>query len=199
MGFFQNILGGGGPDLGAYKRKKAGIEGQLSDLYNTTYGVTQAADRSGLFDPNQQLALLDRDTAHATQIQSGNAAAAARTLGYRPGDSSPLLQQRAISDSATLEHARLANQIRQNAGQARLSAYNSFGGLGSGMLGQRLGAVDNDIQTAYAEQQQSNGLLGSLLSTAMPYLGGVNLAGVLKKGSGLPRGVTQHSGTPFVW
>lgn len=180
MGFFQNILGGGGPDLGAYQRKKSKLESQLGDLYNQGYGALQEAERSGLYDPNAQLDLYRKNYEYASGVQSKNNAAARRIQGYRPGDSEPGVQANALNTAGQLAYAQGAQAISNQAAQNRLNAYNQWTGMGSGLLGQQIGAVDGDLQSAYLQQQQSNGLFANLLGTAMPYLSGVNLKKVFK-------------------
>ncbi len=172
MGFFQNLLGGGGPNVSGLQKSQKALIQKTTSLGDTGLDYFNQADRQGAWDPNVQLDQLARDNAYATKLQSNNAAAAARTLGYRPGDSEPLVTQRAISEGARNQYDQMANRIRSNALQGRLGAYGNAAGLAASLYGQGVSAYQNQIQQGLAQQAQSNGLFGTLLGSTMPFVNG---------------------------
>ncbi|GEM_PF-6196400 len=172
MSLFSNLLGGSGANVGALTRKQSSLIDRSNALAQLLMSNYQENARGGAYDPNAQLDLLRRDHAYGTQVATNNAAASARILGYKPGDTAPVQAMNAISARGRLDYDRLANQIRANATAAQSQALsNAVGGAGS-LYGGGIGAYGNQIGQAMAQDAQDQGLFGSLLSTAMPFLGG---------------------------
>ena len=97
--------------------------GRQTELFDKLSQIVSGYDQSGGFDPQKQLDQLKADTEHYAALDMGNAAGAARSLGYRPGDSEPLARIRSIDSGYKLRYGQLANQIRESAFGDKLSAY----------------------------------------------------------------------------
>jgi hypothetical protein len=134
-----------------------------TELFDKIAGIVSGADAAGQFDPQKQLDQLQSDTQYYANRDIGNTAGAARTLGYRPGDSAPLKSIRSIDSAYKLQYGQQANQIRQNAFNEKLSAYRAIDPS----------ALNPGIQTygQQAQQAQSQvGGLGQLAGFVQPFL-----------------------------
>lgn len=134
-----------------------------TELFDTIRGIVEGYDKSGGFDPQAQIDQLGKDTEYYAQRDIGNTAGAARTLGYRPGDTSPLKQIRTIDSSYKLQYGQAANQIRKSAFSDKLSAYR---GIDPSALNPGIGVYG---QQANQAQSQVGGY-GNLVGAVQPFL-----------------------------
>lgn len=106
-------------------RGQEAIAKRLVELFDQMMGRVQGAERSGMFDPEEQLRLADRQTEFDRSRQQETNASTARILGYRPGDSVPLDASKATNQEYDLRKQQQRYDIRQNAFGRLLSAYQS--------------------------------------------------------------------------
>lgn len=117
---------------------------RMTKLFDKQLGLVEAADASGQFDPTEQIRLATERSQYEEGRQRGNDASVARTLGYRPGDTEPVIRDRGTSERFDLARKMQNFDIRQSAFQNKLNAYNS---TASGMLGQASQGYGNIAQT----------------------------------------------------
>jgi hypothetical protein len=148
-------------------KKASGKQSELikrqTELFDTIRGIVGDYDKSGGFDPEKQIAQLGKDTEYYSSRDMGNTAGAARTLGYRPGDTGPLKQLRSIDSAYKLKYGQEANRIRTSAFADKLSAYRAIdpSSLNPG--------IQSYGQQAQAAQSQQGGL-GGLAGVVQPFL-----------------------------
>ena len=174
MSVFSSLFGGGGNSAAKYMNTQNGLIANNTALVGGLDSAYDTAAQQGAWDPNVQLDQLKTDTAYQTGINTGNAAAAARTLGYRPGDSVPIQQQQAIDNQSQLQYADMANRIRTGALQAGYQAAAGLASEKANIYGQSLGANGNMLNDAERQDAQQGAMLGNLLGTALPFLGGLS-------------------------
>lgn len=139
------------------------LTARQSQLFDTLSGIVQDADKSGQFDPQKQLDQLGTDTAYYSQRDTQNAAGAAATLGYHPGDTAPLQQIRSIDNSYKLQYGQMANQIRNNAFSQKIAAYRS---IDPTSLNAGIQNYQNQQQVALSQQPN----MANLFSSISPFL-----------------------------
>lgn len=125
----------------------------------------QGAEQGGFFDPSKRLAQQNAILDNAQSLDLGNQAGAARTLGYRPGDTAPLDSMRATSQSYNLQKQAADQSIIDNTFNSKLAAYGALNG-GSQSLNAGIQAAGQQQQLALSRMQNPSGFLGAL----MPYL-----------------------------
>jgi hypothetical protein len=97
--------------------------GRQTELFDYLSNMVKGHDQAGGFDPAKQLEQLATDTKYYSELDMGNAAGAARTLGYRPGDSEPIKRIQSIDSGYKLRYGQLSNQIRESAFGDKINAY----------------------------------------------------------------------------
>lgn len=130
-----------------------------TQLFDTLMGIVGDADKAGQFDPTSRLSQLQSDTEYYAGRDIGNTAGAARTLGYRPGDTAPLKQIRAIDSQYKLNYAQEAQKIRQGAFADKLSAYRA---VDPSALNPGIQTYGQNAQAAMGQQQPLSGMVGAL-------------------------------------
>lgn len=108
------------------------------DLGETILSLVKGAAGAGQFDPQKQIDLMNESSYRNEGLARQASAGTARILGYRPGDSTPMLRDRGISESYDLNRRQQEYGIRQDAFQRMLQAYQA-----AGMGGQLVGAGQN--------------------------------------------------------
>lgn len=104
---------------------------RMARLFDTAFGQAQGLVASGAFDPERLIRGLEAESRRAESKHLGNIAGAARTMGYRPGDTTPLTQLRA----AYRQHQEFRDKLRYTtpadmaARQIGLFASVPYGGL----------------------------------------------------------------------
>lgn len=134
-----------------------------TELFDKLAGIVSGADAAGQFDPQKKLDQLGKDTEYYASRDMGNAAGAARSLGYRPGDTAPLKSLRSIDSSYKLKYGQEAERIRSSAFTDKLSAYRA---IDPSSLNPALGAYGNMAQQHQGQVQP----LSPLVSAMQPYL-----------------------------
>lgn len=130
----------------ALTQRQAALFDDLRALYQT--GVD-----SGQFNPESLLKQLGTDTEYYQGLSNSNNTAAARALGYRPGDSVPVQKIQATNNQYRLQYGQLANQIRQN---AFANQFNTLNSIQSGVLNPGIQYHAGMAQQAGASQQGYN-------------------------------------------
>ena len=172
MSILSSILGGGGSNTASQQKQIAGLAKRQRELGDELIGSLRTADRTGVWDPNAALERLRADTTYQTGVNAGNQVAAARTLGYRPGDSEPLLRMNAMGQKANLDYADQAAGLRERSILGRLNAYNgTLGNVGS-LYGQSANLYGNAAGLAAqdAQSRQAGSGIGSILGAVAPFL-----------------------------
>lgn len=144
-------------------RNAKSLVDRQTKLFDTLLASVDAQKASGAFDPTKRLQQLDADTQHYSGLDQTNAAASARVMGYRPGDSAPLTAGRGISDAYRINYGREADNIRTSARREERDAYAS---VNSGALNPGISYNQGQQQNAQAGMQSPSGFLSSL----MPFL-----------------------------
>jgi hypothetical protein len=113
------------------------IAKRITDLFDTMMGKVQGYENAGGFNPDKQLALADQQTSEARGTDMANDASTAKILGYRPGDTVPLDNLRAIDQKYKLKSEAQRYDIRQNAFGRLLNSYSALNPnslMGAGQL-----------------------------------------------------------------
>lgn len=137
--------------------------GRQTELFDELAGIVRGYDQGGGFDPQKDLDQLKMDTEHYSQLDMGNAAGAARSLGYRPGDSEPLTRIRSIDSGYKLKYAQAANEIRRSAFDRKIGAYRAIDPT----------ALNPGIQSYGNQAMQARGQMtnpANLFASIGPYL-----------------------------
>lgn len=133
--FFDTFTGG--PQRRA-ERQLRKISNRDIALLEKIRQVVEEAARSGTFDPDKRIQQAEAESQFSEGLARKNNAAVARTLGFSPGDSEPLLHDRALSERFKLARAQMRDQIRiQTFAQyleALRAALSSSGGAGIAAL-----------------------------------------------------------------
>ena len=143
--------------------KRSDLVRRQTELFDYISNMVKGHDKAGGFDPTRQLEQLQTDTQHYAGLDMGNAAGAARALGYRPGDSEPLARIRTIDSGYKLRYGQLANQIRESAFGDKLSAYRAIDPT----------SLNPGIQTYGNQAAQAQGRMqnpANLFASIGPYL-----------------------------
>jgi hypothetical protein len=148
-------------------------------LFDSLRDIVMGADKAGQFDPTRRLEQLQADTEYYAGRDIGNTAGAARTLGYRPGDTAPLKQIRSIDSAYKLNYAQEAAKIRQSAFTDKLSAFRS---IDPSALNPGIQTYGQQAQVAGSQQQPLSGLVGAI----QPFLGS-------------QKGPSVNTGVPSQW
>lgn len=148
-------------------------------LFDSLRDIVMNADKAGQFDPTSRLNQLQSDTEYYAGRDIGNTAGAARTLGYRPGDTAPLKQIRSIDSAYKLNYAQEAAKIRQSAFTDKLSAFRS---IDPSALNPGIQTYGQQAQIAGSQQQPLSGLVGAI----QPFLGA-------------QKGPSVNTGIPSQW
>ena len=139
------------------------LQQQLIDrqtkLFDTMYSSAQTADRAGQFDPTQRINDAEASLNRNNDINMGNIAASARTMGYRPGDSAPLQDINAQNTDYKLAMATTADNIRRQAFQDKQAAYGAAGGVN---LNGAMNATYQQQQLALGQRQSPFNFLSSI-------------------------------------
>jgi hypothetical protein len=154
----------------ADRRQKEAMKGQdaligmQTDLFKVIKEAVTTAEKMGQFDPERQIAQLDKDVSKNQGRDMGNLGAGMNAAGYRPGDSEIGTRMDAVNLKYRDFRDRTANDIRNNAFTQKLQAYQAIGGQqlnpGIGVMGQR---------AEMAGQQRGNP--GAFWQSLMPFLG----------------------------
>ena len=128
-------------------------------LFDTMYSGAQTADRAGQFDPTQRINDAEASLNRNNDINMGNIAASARTMGYRPGDSAPLQDINAQNTDYKLAMATTADNIRRQAFQDKQAAYGAAGGVN---LNGAMNATGQQQQLALGQRQSPFNFLSSI-------------------------------------
>lgn len=138
------------------------LDRQLA-AFDKRYQSVMEMEKSGAFDPNKSIELLDKDTARYESIDAGNMAGAYRTAGYQPGDSAIEKGLTAVKTRYRDYRERTANDIRNQKTAQKMSAYNQLDGSGL-----NTGIAVAGENAARAEASRPN--FGAILQSLMPYL-----------------------------
>ncbi len=139
MGFVENLFDNltGGPQRRA-ERQLRKVSNRDIELLEKIRQVVEEAARAGTFDPEKRIQQAEAESQFSEGLARKNNAAVARTLGFSPGDSEPLLRDRALSERFKLARAQMRDQIRiQTFAQyldALRAALSSSGGAGIATL-----------------------------------------------------------------
>jgi len=167
-------------------KDQLGQQQQLIDrqtkLFDTLFGAASDADKSGAFDPEKQIDLLNRTTAKYESRDLGNLGGALSIAGYKPGDSEVGVRMDAVKGKYQLERENQESQIRRQSLFDRFNAYNSANG---GMLNAGIGTAGQNADRAYSRMQNPANLFQSII----PFLEMKK-----KKQSGFKTGDVQGSG-----
>lgn len=123
---------------GDENKRKAMMFTELKGLYDKSVAA-------GEFDPTRKIADFEKELSNYAQKDIGNTAAAARTLGYKPGDSEPLKRVAAVNSDYQLKRAQGISSIKDNAFQRQFSALQ---GVNSGVPN----TAGTDLQIAQMRQ-----------------------------------------------
>jgi hypothetical protein len=133
-------------------------------------------DKLGQFDPEKQIAQLDKDVSKNQGRDMGNLGAGLSAAGYRPGDSEIGTRMDAIALKHRDYRDRLATDIRANAATQKLNAY---GMLNGGQLNPGIGAYGNRMESV--QQPPSS---AEFYQALMPFFNSQNKP--IQKGFNLP-------------
>jgi hypothetical protein len=111
----------------ARKGQDALMQRQI-DLFDMLQRVVTDADKGGQFDPERQIAQLDKDVAKNQGRDMGNLGAGMSAAGYRPGDSEIGTRMDSVGLKYRDYRNRTANDIRTNSFLQKLQAYQGIGG-----------------------------------------------------------------------
>lgn len=122
-GISDMITGSAAKEAGKAARKSGRAYDRLLEISRIIEGIVRGGEAQGLFDADKQIELANRSSFRSEDLQREADAGTARILGYRPGDTRPITQDRGTSDFYQLQR-RLQNfEIRQGAFQNRLAAW----------------------------------------------------------------------------
>lgn len=147
-----------------------------TELFDRIQGMVSEYDASGGFDPQKQLDQLATDTAAYAEKDMGNSAAAARTLGYRRGDSEPIKRIQTIDSNYKLQYGQLANQIRGKAFGDKIAAYQ---GINPSSLNTGIQTYGQQSQMYQGQQRPLSGLVGGIMPYLQPQKAQVNTGGLI--------------------
>jgi hypothetical protein len=146
----------------ARKGQDALMQRQI-DLFDMLQRVVTDADKGGQFDPERQIAQLDKDVAKNQGRDMGNLGAGMSAAGYRPGDSEIGTRMDSVGLKYRDYRNRTANDIRTNSFLRKLQAYQGIGG-------QQL----NPALSVYGQREHdamgSMGNPSNFFSSIMPFL-----------------------------
>lgn len=158
------------------QKKAQGSEKEIRQRQIQLFDEMLAKIKGHDFSAGTQLDQLKADTDYYSQRDTSNSASAARSLGYKPGDTAPLKSIRSIDSKYKLNYAQQANQIRRNAFSEELGAYGMLGGGSS--LNSAAAGFNNQANQAGAQVQPLTGMVGSMQSFLQPKAkvntGGIN-------------------------
>lgn len=186
----------GGPQQRAAKSADKAYANQneifkkIVGLFDTKLGKIGSAEQGGLWNADKQIALADESLTRNEGLKRQQDAGAARTMGYRPGDTEPITKDRNTSQDFDLQRRMQSFGIRQQSMQNLLNAYNQIN------PSELQGAVQGYGQQGQMYQQQASAP-NPLLQAATMYAsgggfggggGGFNMGGMANKpGSSIPR------------
>ena len=119
--------------------------------YDQLKGLYDSRVASGVYNPASRIDQFQQSLAHNDAIVTGNLGAAAKTMGYRPGDTAPLDALGTNADNYKLQEAEGEQSIRNAVNQQQMNDM-SVVNSGSGALSGGLGASQYDL--GLAQQQQ---------------------------------------------
>lgn len=128
-------------------------------LYDKMMGAVEAADKGGAFDPETQIAQLEKDTAKYESQDAGNVAGAAARAGYLPGDTPVQTNLARVKLSYRDYLDRMRTSLRSNAIMQKLSAY---GSVNPSQLNSGISTYGQIGQNALAGAPGVGGLLGAV-------------------------------------
>lgn len=132
-----------------------------SEIFEMALKAVQDADAAGTWDPEKQIAQLDKDFGAYESRDAGNLAGALRVGGHIAGDSEIGTRLDSVKRQYRTERDRLATGLRRDLPLARAAAY---AGVASGT-----GALNPGI--GYHSGQQANiQNPTNFLASVMPYL-----------------------------
>lgn len=149
----------------ANKRANALTNRQVA-LFDMLQGIVEAADKGGAFDPERQIAQLEKDTARYEALDMGNTAGALRVSGYRQGDSEIGNRLDAVKLKYRNDLDTMREGIRRQSFFDRLNAYNS---INPGLLSAGINQANQNAANAQAQANANSPL--NLVSSIMPFLG----------------------------
>ncbi len=122
-GIKEMITGDAARESGKAAKKSGKSYDRLLEISKIIEGIVRGGEASGLFDPEKQIDLANTSSFRQEDMQRQADAGIGRIMGFRPGDTAPITQDRGTSDFFNLQR-RLQNfQIRQGTFQNRLSAW----------------------------------------------------------------------------
>jgi len=151
-GLVSSLFGGGKEDPNvAIAREENARRRELYKLLMDTYNQRKS---EGFYDPEKRITQLTQDYQTRSARDLDNLAGAARTAGYRPGDSAPQQMLTSASNQYRYRFDQMANDIRNELPGQEL---------------RDLSSINAGIQPYVSEPQQGD-RYGSVLQAAQPFL-----------------------------
>lgn len=176
--------------MNAANRRRQMIFDQMQGLYDQQF-------RDGAFNPSGELQTFRDQFKIDSGIAANNLAAAARTAGYRPGDTAPMESLAGQQVAQGLHETMAEQQIRRDAADRQRAALAQLAGVGENMYGNQAAMAQNQYNTDinYARSFNPAPLISKLSNFNWASLGGHTAAPTQAGTDGmefLPVATTPH-------
>lgn len=114
MGFVEDFVDTftGGPQRRAEKQVRK-MSTRDMRILDRILEIVRGAEGRGQFDPERRIQRMEEQSQFSEGLERRNQAAVARTLGFSPGDSEPLVRDKAVSERFRIARAAQRDEIRR--------------------------------------------------------------------------------------